>query len=204
LATSAMPSPLSGARPFSSISVANTAAPSRAKASAQARPIPALAAVTKARLPLRRSDIFFFSFSTLVIPGRAKREPGIHNHDRGYGFRVCVLRTHPGMTASVVVPRHADLACDVVIAGRELHAGAGRLLADGLAIELLPGRLMGRVGEAALGLQIGTALFQFLLRDQDVGRALVEIAADLVAGLEDPALAVGGGLRRGGGDRGRA
>jgi hypothetical protein len=23
----------------------------------------------------------------LVIPGRAKREPGIHTHDRGYGFR---------------------------------------------------------------------------------------------------------------------
>ena len=24
-----------------------------------------------------------------VIPGRAKREPGIHNHDRDYGFRAC-------------------------------------------------------------------------------------------------------------------
>jgi hypothetical protein len=24
-----------------------------------------------------------------VIPGRAKREPGIHNHDREYGFRAC-------------------------------------------------------------------------------------------------------------------
>jgi hypothetical protein len=24
-----------------------------------------------------------------VIPGRAKREPGIHNHDREYGFRSC-------------------------------------------------------------------------------------------------------------------
>ncbi len=24
-----------------------------------------------------------------VIPGRAKREPGIHNHDRAYGFRAC-------------------------------------------------------------------------------------------------------------------
>jgi hypothetical protein len=24
-----------------------------------------------------------------VIPGRAKREPGIHNHDRKYGFRAC-------------------------------------------------------------------------------------------------------------------
>ncbi len=26
-----------------------------------------------------------------VIPGRAKREPGIHNHDREYGFRVCAI-----------------------------------------------------------------------------------------------------------------
>jgi hypothetical protein len=24
-----------------------------------------------------------------VIPGRAEREPGIHNHDREYGFRAC-------------------------------------------------------------------------------------------------------------------
>ena len=24
-----------------------------------------------------------------VIPGRAQREPGIHNHDREYGFRAC-------------------------------------------------------------------------------------------------------------------
>jgi len=24
-----------------------------------------------------------------VIRGRAKREPGIHNHDREYGFRAC-------------------------------------------------------------------------------------------------------------------
>ena len=25
----------------------------------------------------------------VVIPGRAKREPGIHNHDGEYGFRAC-------------------------------------------------------------------------------------------------------------------
>jgi hypothetical protein len=25
----------------------------------------------------------------IVIPGRAQREPGIHNHDREYGFRAC-------------------------------------------------------------------------------------------------------------------
>ena len=27
------------------------------------------------------------AFGLAVIPGRAKREPGIHNHDRAYGFR---------------------------------------------------------------------------------------------------------------------
>jgi hypothetical protein len=29
------------------------------------------------------------SKNAAVIPGRAKREPGIHNHDREYGFRAC-------------------------------------------------------------------------------------------------------------------
>jgi hypothetical protein len=28
-----------------------------------------------------------------VIPGRAKREPGIHNHDREYGFRACASKS---------------------------------------------------------------------------------------------------------------
>jgi hypothetical protein len=28
----------------------------------------------------------------LVIPGRAEREPGIHNHHREYGFRACAKR----------------------------------------------------------------------------------------------------------------
>jgi len=30
-----------------------------------------------------------------VIPGRAKREPGIHNHDREYGFRASAKRRIP-------------------------------------------------------------------------------------------------------------
>jgi hypothetical protein len=58
-ATSAMPSLFSAASLPSSISVANTVAPSRAKATAQARPIPTAAAVTNARLPFRRSDMLF-------------------------------------------------------------------------------------------------------------------------------------------------
>src|SRR5689334_8201672 len=28
-------------------------------------------------------------FNAAVIPGRAEREPGIHTHDGGYGFRAC-------------------------------------------------------------------------------------------------------------------
>jgi hypothetical protein len=32
---------------------------------------------------------------SFVIPGRAKREPGIHNHDREYGFRACAKRRIP-------------------------------------------------------------------------------------------------------------
>jgi hypothetical protein len=34
-------------------------------------------------------------FSIFVIPGRAKREPGIHNHGREYGFRACTKRRIP-------------------------------------------------------------------------------------------------------------
>ena len=32
------------------------------------------------------------SYLAIVIPGRAKHEPGIHNHDLGYGFRACAKR----------------------------------------------------------------------------------------------------------------
>src|SRR3954447_8924607 len=103
----------------------------------------------------------------------------------------------------MIIPRYADLARDVVIAGCELHAGAGGLLADGRTIKLLPRRLVGRVGEAALGLQLGATLLQFIARDQDVGVALVKVDANLVAGPQDGEPAVGGGLRRGVEDRRR-
>src|SRR5260221_9625587 len=103
----------------------------------------------------------------------------------------------------MIIPRDADAAGDVVIARRELHARAGSLLADGRAIELLPRRLVGRVGEAALGLEFGAPLLQLLVRNQDIRAALVEVDANLVAGLEDREPAVGGGLRRGVEDRWR-
>jgi hypothetical protein len=41
----------------------------------------------------------WWSISNLLsFRGARQREPGIHTPDRGYGFRACVLRTHPGMT----------------------------------------------------------------------------------------------------------
>jgi len=41
--------------------------------------------------PTKISDSIFKKPIQLraVIPGRPKREPGIHNHDREYGFRAC-------------------------------------------------------------------------------------------------------------------
>src|ERR1700729_4256316 len=92
------------------------------------------------------------------------------------------------MTSAVVlmiIPGHADAAGDVVVASGEFHAGAGGLLADGRTIELLPWRLVGRVGEAALGFEFGAAAFQLVIRYQDVGAALVEVDANHVAGLQD-------------------
>src|ERR1700731_4802686 len=114
------------------------------------------------------------------------------------------LRTRQGRRALMIIPRHADLAGDVVIAGGELHAGAGGLLADGRTIQLLPRRLVGRVREATFGLEVGAALLQLVVRDQDVGAAFVEIDANLVAGLQDRKPAIGGGLRRRVEDRWRA
>src|SRR5581483_12477284 len=96
---------------------------------------------------------------------------------------------------SVIIPRHPDLAGDVVIARGELHAGAGGVLADGEAVELLPWRLVGGMREAALGLQLGVALLHLVVGDQDVGGTLVEVDPDLVAGLENGEPAVGGGFR---------
>src|SRR6185437_16190004 len=92
----------------------------------------------------------------------------------------------------VIIPRDTDLARDVVIARRELHAGASGMLADGRAIELLPWCLVGRMGETAFRVQLGMALLDLGVRDQDVGRALVEIDANLVAGPEDRKPAIGG------------
>jgi hypothetical protein len=68
------------------MSVAITCAPSRANAIAVARPIPAAAAVTKARLPFSRSVIQFIPvFSFAVI---ARLDPAIHPFRRRMDARV--------------------------------------------------------------------------------------------------------------------
>src|SRR5947208_1985923 len=104
----------------------------------------------------------------------------------------------------MIIPRDADPAGNVVIAGGELHAGAGGMLADSGAVELLPGCLVGGMGKAALRLQFRAPPLQLLIGYQDIGAALVKIDANLVAGLEDRKPAVRSRLRRGVQDRGRA
>src|ERR1700709_466035 len=104
----------------------------------------------------------------------------------------------------MIIPRHADGAGDVAVAGCEFEAGAGGLLADGVAVELLPWRLVFRIWKSAHRLEVGEALLQFLRRDQDIRIPLVEIDADAVAGLEHGEPAIGGGFRRGVENRRRA
>src|SRR3954463_15802487 len=89
----------------------------------------------------------------------------------------------PGLRVpnSVIIPRHTKAAGDVLVARGELHAGAGRVLADCVAIKLLPGRLVRRMLEAAIGLELGVTLLHLLVGDENVGAALVQIDAHLVA-----------------------
>src|SRR3974390_3354626 len=82
-----------------------------------------------------------------------------------------VRDTRLGRQGLVIIPRHTDLAGDVVVAGCKLHARASGLLTDGLSIELLPRGLVGGVGEAALGLELGAAALQLIVSNQDVGGA---------------------------------
>src|SRR5215469_5604707 len=98
--------------------------------------------------------------------------------------------------SSMIIPRHPNLARDVVVAGCKLHACAGGLLADGLPVKLLPRRLVGGVGEAALGVELGVAALQLSVGDQDVGGALIEVDTDPVTGGKHSKPAVGSGFRR--------
>src|SRR6266700_538958 len=123
-AVSDTPSLARDARAFSSMSVANTLAPSRANASAQARPMPTAAAVTNARLPFRRSDMeVSLEWSRLFLGVIRGLDPRIHLLRKKDGLpgqarqqRFCEL---------MIIPRDAELAGDVLVARCKLHAGAG-------------------------------------------------------------------------------
>ena len=96
----------------------------------------------------------------------------------------------------MIVARDADGARDIAIAGRKFETRAGGLLADGVAIKFLPRCLVFRIGKTALGHEIGVAFLEFVRRDQNVGFALFEIDADLVASLKYRTPAVRGRFRR--------
>src|SRR5882724_9472288 len=95
------------------------------------------------------------------------------------------------------MPRRAEALNNVVVAGRELEAGAGRLLPHGRAVELLPRRVMLGIRIAALGLKPLAALGEIRVGDQDVRPALAEIDTDAIAGLEQSKAAASRSLRRG-------
>src|SRR5207248_9638112 len=69
---------------------------------------------------------------------------------------------------------------------RSLHASAGGVLADGRAVELLPRRLVGRVREAAFGLEVRAPLLQLLVRDQDVEEAARGRSEEHTSELQSP------------------
>src|SRR5260370_16922268 len=114
-AISAMPSFLRSASLLSSMSVANTVAPSRAKATAQARPIPTAAAVTNARLPFRRSDISFSLEQSRLFLGVIRGlDPRIHlvkkhgfpAQPRHYhSWALLFIPPHPALPANFSIPR---------------------------------------------------------------------------------------------------
>jgi hypothetical protein len=76
----------------------------------------------------------------------------------------------------VPVPRD-----DVDVPGCELDAGAGGMLPNGIAVELLPRRLALGHRDAAIH---PPALVQFVARDQNVRRPLIEVDAHAIARLE--------------------
>ena len=97
----------------------------------------------------------------------------------------------------MIIPRNALGAIQVLIFHRILQHHAGAHLADHAALHLLPGRLRGGILVTARRFQFLAALGQFLVRDQHIGRALAQVDAHPVAGLEQRQPAARGGFRRG-------
>src|SRR5262245_23190190 len=85
-----------------------------------------------------------------------------------FPFSLSAMSAHSSMR----MPWCAEAIDDVVVAGRKLEAGAGRLLSHGRAVELLPWRVVLGIPIAALGLQPLAAFGEFCVGDQDVRPAL--------------------------------
>ena len=104
----------------------------------------------------------------------------------------------------MIIARHREgLGDALVLHGRLEHHAVGELIHHG-ALDFLPRRLaLGKL-EAAAVLQGKPALRKLGFRDQDVGRALVEVDADAVARAQQGKAAVRRRFRGCVEDRGRA
>src|SRR3954470_24589350 len=80
----------------------------------------------------RSSRVGWPAYLCTVIPGRAEREPGIHTHDRGYGFRLSPSGC-PGMTAEIGLRDRPGHGAEV----GEIPAAPGGCLEEGACIGLL-------------------------------------------------------------------
>src|SRR5580704_1221874 len=93
------------------------------------------------------------------------------------------IRTLP--SSSMVVARHTHRLRQALVLNRGLQHHALVELRHHLPLDLLPGRLALGEGEAAILSKRCAAFIQFRVRYQDVGRALLEIDADAVSGLDE-------------------
>src|SRR3569832_2571817 len=105
--------------------------------------------------------------------------------------------------SSMIVARH-ELLGDALIFDRRLEHHAVGELVDHAALNLLPRRLVRRIGEAAALLQVGAALIELRVAQQNVGAAFLQINARAVAALEEREAAARRRFRRGDEDRRRA
>src|SRR3569623_1027231 len=83
----------------------------------------------------------------------------------------------------MIVARHEFLGDALILDRRLEHHAVGELI-DHAALDLLPRRLMRRIGEAAALLQFGAALIELRVAEQDVGAAHLQDDAYAVAALQ--------------------
>jgi hypothetical protein len=85
----------------------------------------------------------------------------------------------------MIVPRNSVSLANPLIFSRRFDDCSRRQLAHGIAVDLLPGRLILRNAEAPLALQLATASVQFRRFDQNVRFSAPEIDAHAVAASEE-------------------